>query len=84
MAARKIAISVPPEVLDQVDDAASALGQTRSGFITAVLRRVARARTEREICRRIDEVFEDAAMREEQVRGARALGRLRGAEGSAW
>ena len=43
MAARKFAISVPEEVIREVDHAAKRRGMTRSGFITDVLSQVARA-----------------------------------------
>ena len=58
MPVKKIAISVPPDVIRQVDLAARERGVTRSRFITDVLRRVARARSDAEIKRRVNEVLD--------------------------
>jgi metal-responsive CopG/Arc/MetJ family transcriptional regulator len=59
MGARKFAISIPQEVMEQIDAAAERRGITRSRFISDVLRKVARARTDAEITRRLDAVFSD-------------------------
>jgi metal-responsive CopG/Arc/MetJ family transcriptional regulator len=83
MAAKKIAISVPEDVLDQVDRAASQRGLTRSGFITEVLRRVAAARADAEVRRRVDELFSDPDVAEEQRETARAIATALPPE-SAW
>jgi hypothetical protein len=72
MAAKKIAISVPEDVLAQVDQAAARRGITRSGFITEVLRRVAAARGDAEIRRRVDALFSDPGTAGEQRDTARA------------
>jgi hypothetical protein len=49
-----IAISVPEDVLAQVDAAAAERGENRSRFITQMLVLVARVRTDREISRRVE------------------------------
>ena len=72
MAAKKIAISVPEEVLTAVDRAAAERSVTRSRFITDVLRRVAAARTDAEVRRRVDELFSDPRIAGEQRETARA------------
>lgn len=82
MAVRKLAISLPEEVLAQIDAAAAERGQTRSGFISASLVTLARARTDREISRLANQVFADPGMRREQGRTARALARVRGKGGT--
>ena len=66
MSAKKFAISVPEEVMDQVDRAARGRGVTRSRFISDVLRRVAHARRDAEVTRRIDELFADPKLQKEQ------------------
>lgn len=72
MAVKKIAISVPVDVLAQVDAAASERGENRSRFITQMLVLLARARTDREIRRRVDAVFADPELASEQVQTARS------------
>ncbi len=59
MTMRKTAISVPVEILDDVDRAAHACGQSRSKYITRVLEVAVRARRNAEITRRLNELFAD-------------------------
>lgn len=84
MAVRKIAISVPEDVLARVDDAAAERGVTRSGFITEILRRVADAHRDAEIRRRVDEVFSDPEVAAEQRRTARATSAALAQSGEDW
>jgi metal-responsive CopG/Arc/MetJ family transcriptional regulator len=72
VAVRKIAISVPEDVLSQVDAAAAERGENRSRFITQMLILLAQARTDREISRRVNAVFADPEVAREQVKTARA------------
>jgi hypothetical protein len=58
----KTAISVPEEVLAQIDRAARARGESRSKYITRVLRAAVRARRDGEITRRLNELFESEAV----------------------
>ncbi len=83
-AVRKIAISVPEGVLREVDRAARARGMTRSGFISSALARIARARRDAEITRRIDEILADPEIPRDQVETARAFQRARSASGTEW
>jgi len=76
MAVRKIAISVPEEVLAQVDEAAAERGENRSRFITQMLTLLAQARTDREISRRVNAVFADPELAREQVKTARASAKV--------
>jgi len=76
MARRKTAIAVPEEILDEVDRAARARGESRSAFISRVLRLAMRARRDAEITRRLDALFADEPLAEEQRREAESLGRL--------
>lgn len=70
MAVRKIAISVPEDVLRQVDRMAKKSGTTRSGFITLVLSEVSHAGTQTEITERINRLFEDKTIADEQAETA--------------
>lgn len=73
MPSAKIAISLPDAVLSSVDEAARARGESRSGYIARVLRAATRARRDREITKRLDELFAHSGLAEEQRRQARAL-----------
>lgn len=83
MAVRKIAIWVPEGVLRQVDQAAKARHMTRSRFISR-LARIASARRDAEITRRIDEILADPEVAREQVATARAFQRARSTRGTEW
>jgi hypothetical protein len=84
MATRKIAISVPEGVLREVDRAARSRKMSRSGFISQALARIARARTDAEVTRRIDELFADPRIAREQVETARAFQRAAHGSGTEW
>jgi hypothetical protein len=77
---RKTAIAIPADILAEVDDAARAAGQSRSRYITQVLRLAVRARTNAQITRRLDELFAETARADEQLRLAAELDRA----GSRW
>jgi len=78
MAVRKIAISVPGNILGQIDRMAKQAGSTRSGFISRVLEEVSHARTQAEITERINALFDDGSLAKEQL--ATSRGFLRAAE----
>ena len=84
MAARKFAISVPEDVMRQVDRAAKRRRMTRSGFISRVLARVARARTDAEISERVNAFFSDPEVAREQRETARAFRRAAPTAGAEW
>lgn len=84
MPARKLAISVPEAVIRQVDRAAKERKVTRSAFISDVLRRIARARSNAEITRRLDELFADPEMVREQKRTAAAFRAIAPKNGTEW
>lgn len=84
MAVRKFAISVPEDVMRQVDRAATRRGTTRSGFIAHVLARVAGARTDAEISRRVNALFSDPQLTREQAGTARAFRRAALRPGTEW
>ena len=76
MAHRKTAIAVPEDVLDEVDRAARTRGESRSRFISRILRLAMRARRDAEITRRLDALFADESLAEGQQREAEDLARL--------
>ena len=59
----------------EVDQAAARRGMAHSRFIASVLARVARARTDAEIARRVDALFSDPEVAREQAETARAFRR---------
>ena len=76
MAYRKTAIAVPEDILEEVDRAARERGESRSRFISRVLRLAVRARRDAEVTRRLDALFADESGREEQRRDAQELAQL--------
>lgn len=66
MKVRKIAISLPSEVLLQVDRLAKKTGSTRSGLISQILREVSQAKSKSEITERINVLFADADLKGQQ------------------
>lgn len=73
MAHRKTAIAIPEQLLEAVDRAARERGESRSRFISGVLRLAVRARRDAEITRRLDGLFADASLAEAQRREAAEL-----------
>ena len=76
MALRKTAIAVPDDVLQAIDKAAKRRGESRSRYITTVLRAAARAARDQEITRRLNELFADEGASEEQRRSAATFDEL--------
>ncbi len=66
MAYRKTAISVSEELLDEVDRAAQDRGESRSRFVCRVLELAVRARRDAEVTKRLDDLFADDSLREDQ------------------
>jgi hypothetical protein len=67
MARHKTAIAIPEDLLRQVDAAARERHESRSAFITRILQAAMRARRDREITRRLDELFADDAVQRDQL-----------------
>jgi metal-responsive CopG/Arc/MetJ family transcriptional regulator len=80
MSSQKIAITVPEDILEAVDTAAKERGESRSGFISRVLRAALRARRDAAITRRLNELF----MNEEVVAEQQRLTREMDAAGTSW
>lgn len=81
MAFRKIAISIPANVLKEVDRLAKFSGTTRSGMITHVLEEVSHAQNQRQITEKINELFADQELADEQASTAAAFLRAPGDKG---
>ncbi len=73
LASSKIAITIPEDVLSGVDTAAHERGESRSRFVSRVLRQALRARRDAEITRRLNELFKDEKIVAEQRRSTREL-----------
>lgn len=73
MSSAKIAISLPEEVLAEVDRAARERSESRSGFIRRVLITATRVRRDAEITRRLNALFSDPGAAQEQLRLAGEL-----------
>ncbi len=73
MASAKIAITVPEDVLSEVDAAARMRGETRSGFISRILKTALKARRDAEITRRLNELFAEESVVATQDRITREM-----------
>ena len=69
MAVRKTAIAIPEELLNEIDRAAVERGESRSRYITNVLRQVVRLRRDADITRKLNEIHSEAGVSSEQLRG---------------
>lgn len=84
MAAKKFAISVPEDVMKQVDRAAKDRKITRSRFIADILRQTASARSDAEVTRQLNLVFSDGEADRAQREDARSWQRAASANGTEW
>jgi len=75
MAMRKVAISVPDDLLEQADRLARKLGTSRSGLISALLARAAKEARDREIGESWDRALRGRRARRDQVTLARLRAR---------
>jgi len=73
MSLRKTAIAVPEPLLVDIDRAASERGESRSAYITRVLKAAVQVRRDAEITRKLDELFADERIAKAQGRDAAAL-----------
>ena len=73
MARSKITITVPEDVLSEVDAAARARGETRSGFISRILKTALKARRDAGITRRLNELFAEESVVATQDRITREM-----------
>jgi metal-responsive CopG/Arc/MetJ family transcriptional regulator len=71
----KTAVTIPVDLLVQVDRAARQRGESRSRYVTRVLAAAVRARRDADITRRLNELFTADDVCDEQRRTAEELGR---------
>ena len=70
MPLRKTAIAVPAELLAEIDRAAREQRESRNRFVTRVLQAAVRARRDADVTRRLNELFADPDLPQEQIRTA--------------
>lgn len=80
MPVRKTAIAVPEDLLAAVDRAANERGESRSKYITQVLRLAVKARRDADVTRRLNELFADERSARAQLREAESFDAI----GSSW
>lgn len=80
MPLRKTAIAVPEDLLAAVDRAARERRESRNRFVIRVLRHAVRARRDADIARRLNELFADPDLVDEQRRQASEWNAL----GTSW
>jgi metal-responsive CopG/Arc/MetJ family transcriptional regulator len=73
MALRKTAIALSDDLLSAVDRAAESRGESRNRFVTRVLQEAVHARRDAEVTKRLNELFADAGLAQEQTREASDL-----------
>jgi len=74
MAVHKTSIAIDDELLKKIDKAAKERGESRNRFVVKVLSQAVRARRDVEIVRRLNELFDDEELRQEQLKVAEELG----------
>jgi metal-responsive CopG/Arc/MetJ family transcriptional regulator len=73
MPLRKTAIAIPDDLLSAVDHAAQSRGESRNRFVTRVLQEAVRARRNAEVTQRLNELFADGELAQEQAHTASEL-----------
>ena len=76
MPLRKTAITVPDDLLAAIDRAARERRESRSRFVTRVLRHAVRARRDADVTRRLNELFAEPGLAKRQSRDASELDRV--------
>ena len=74
MAIHKTSIAIDDELLEKIDRAARERGESRNRFVVKVLSQAVRARRDVQITKRLDELFADEELRQEQLKVAEELG----------
>ena len=73
MPLRKNAIAISDDLLSAVDLAAKSRGESRNRFVTLVLKEAVRARRDVDVTRRLNELFANGELAQEQTRTASEL-----------
>ncbi len=74
MAVHKTSIAIDEELLEKIDQAARERGESRNRFVVKVLAQAVRARRDVQITKRLNELFADEELRQEQLKVAEELG----------
>jgi len=72
--AHKTSIAIDDELLKKIDRAAKERGESRNRFVVKVLSQAVRARRDVQITKRLNELFADEELRQEQLKVAEELG----------
>jgi metal-responsive CopG/Arc/MetJ family transcriptional regulator len=70
MPLRKTAIAIPESLLTAVDRAAESRGESRTRFVTRVLAEAVRARRDAEVTKRLNELFANGDLAQDQAQAA--------------
>lgn len=73
MPLHKTAIAIPEDLLSAVDRAAQSRGESRNRFVTRVLQEAVHARRDAEVTKRLNDLFSDTGLAQEQAQGASEL-----------
>ncbi|HWM92026.1 MAG TPA: hypothetical protein VN493_14780 [Thermoanaerobaculia bacterium] len=73
MPLRKTAIAIPDDLLAAIDRAAESRGESRNRFVTRVLQEAVHARRDAEVTKRLNELFADRDLLQEQAQTASEL-----------
>ncbi len=73
MPLRKTAIAVPASLLAEIDEAARERHESRNRLINRILGAAMQARSDADVTRRLNDLFSDSAVAEEQLKTARDL-----------
>jgi metal-responsive CopG/Arc/MetJ family transcriptional regulator len=74
MVVHKTSIAIDEELLEKIDRAARERGESRNRFVVKVLWQAVRARRDVQITKRLNELFADEELRQEQLKVAEELG----------
>jgi metal-responsive CopG/Arc/MetJ family transcriptional regulator len=84
MNTEKIAITIPKDLLEMVDDISSERGVSRSKLISALIREKIQEQRNRHLKEVYDRVFEDEEIQKEQLETARWFAGGESDEGQEW
>jgi metal-responsive CopG/Arc/MetJ family transcriptional regulator len=84
MNTQKVAITMPKDLIDRVDEISREKGASRSSYISSVLREKVLDERDRQLKEAYDRVFSDESVRKEQLDTARWFLRSETQEGQEW
>ena len=84
MNTQKVAITMPGDLLEIIDDMSKKLGISRSAYILALLREKVMEEKDREIKQAYDEVFSDESIQREQLETTKWFEGTGSKEGQEW